>query len=357
MPRARVAIVETTGHTRLCSVGGLGDLSHASVVYSRDARYAFVFGRDGGLSKVDLLTCRLVKRIVQAGNSIGGAISQDGALIAVSNYEPGGVKVFRSDTLEEVADLPAAFGDGRRSKVVGLVDIPGQRFVYSLFDADEIRIADLSDPAHPQVTRFTKVGHQPYDGTVTPDGRYYLAGLFGEDGLALLDLWHPEQGVRRVLARLRSWRTAAAGVQDAAPRLSHLGRRLPVRSRRGTSRGAGDRCAQLEGGGAHRHPRPAGVRGGASRRAPGVGELRPSLNDTVQVIDVATLRIVETLKPGPAVLHMEFTPRGEQVWVSVRDADRVVVYDTAALRAAWPSSHVEKPSGIFFTARAQRIGL
>ena len=50
-----VQVVETTHHTRLAEVPGLGDLSHASAVYSRDARYAYVFGRDGGLTKVDLL--------------------------------------------------------------------------------------------------------------------------------------------------------------------------------------------------------------------------------------------------------------------------------------------------------------
>jgi len=61
---------------------------------------------------------KLDKRIVQAGNSIGGAISQDGKLVAVSNYTPGGAKVFSSDTLELVADIPADYGDGKRSKVV-----------------------------------------------------------------------------------------------------------------------------------------------------------------------------------------------------------------------------------------------
>ena len=78
---------------------------------------AYVFGRDGGLTKVDLLTGRIVKRILQAGNSIGGAISQDGRLIAVSNYEPGGVRIFDADTLEPVADIPAEYGtrfQGRR---------------------------------------------------------------------------------------------------------------------------------------------------------------------------------------------------------------------------------------------------
>jgi protein NirF len=80
------------------------------------------------------------------------------------------------------------------------------------------------------------------------------------------------------------------------------------------------------------------------------------LNDTVQVVDVPTLRIVHELKPGPAVLHMEFTPRGHEVWVSVRDADRVDVYDTRSF-AKVAEFAIAKPSGIFFTARAHRIGL
>jgi DNA-binding beta-propeller fold protein YncE len=106
----RIQIVETTGSTALATVEGLGDLSHASVVFSRDARYAFVFGRDGGLTKIDLLTGLIAGRVIQAGNSIGGAISQDGRLVAVSNYDPGGVRVFDAETLAPVADIPAVYG-------------------------------------------------------------------------------------------------------------------------------------------------------------------------------------------------------------------------------------------------------
>lgn len=79
-------------------------------------------------------------------------------------------------------------------------------------------------------------------------------------------------------------------------------------------------------------------------------------NDTVQVIDVGRLAVTRTLTPGKAVLHMEFTPRGEQVWVSVRDEDRVQVYDTRTYERV-ASLSADKPSGIFFTARAHRIGL
>src|SRR5690606_17163331 len=165
----RVQVVDTSARRALARVDGLGDLSHASAVYSRDGRYAYVFGRDGGLTKVDLLRARIERRIVQAGNSVGGAISQDGRLVAVANYAPGGVRVFDAQTLAPVADIPAIYGpDGRRSKVVGLVDAPGQRFVFALYDAGEIWVADLREPAAPRIRRFRNAGEQPYDGTVTP---------------------------------------------------------------------------------------------------------------------------------------------------------------------------------------------
>ena len=80
------------------------------------------------------------------------------------------------------------------------------------------------------------------------------------------------------------------------------------------------------------------------------------LNDTVQVIDVPGHRVIKTLKPGKAVLHMEFTPRGEQVWISVRDENRVDIYDTETIKKI-RSLPADAPSRIFFTARAHRTGL
>ena len=194
-------LIESSGQTSLARIQGLGDLSHASVVFSPDQRFAYVVGRDGGLTKVDLLRQRIYRRVIQGGNSIGGAISQDGTLIAVGNYEPGGVKVFDAATLELVADIPATpLADGsRNSRVVGVTDVPGQRFIYSLFDTGETWLLDFSQGRTPQITRFENIGNQPYDALVTPEGRYYIAGLFGEDGLAKIDLWHPERGVERIL--------------------------------------------------------------------------------------------------------------------------------------------------------------
>ena len=352
----RVQIVENSGATRVAVIEGLGDLSHASVVYARDGRYAFVFGRDGGLTKIDLLRGVIVNRVLQAGNSIGGAISQDGKLVAAQNYVPGGVKVFRADTLELLADIPATYGpNGERAKVVGLADAPGNRFVFSLFEAGEIWIADLSDPARPKIAKFHDVGRQPYDGLITPDGRYYIAGLFGEDGLALLDLWHPERGVRRILdgygqgeqklpvykmPHLRGW--AIAGDTAYLPAVGrHEVLVVDTRDWREVARVA------VAGQPVFAIARPDG-------RQVWVNFAFPD-NGKVQVIDTETQRIAQTLEPGKAILHLEFTPRGEAVWISARDDDRVLVYDTASFERIATLS-VATPSGIFFTSRAARIG-
>ena len=345
-----VQIIETTEQKALSRVDGLGDLSHASAVFSRDERYAFIFGRDGGLTKLDLLTSKVVKRIEQAGNAIGGAISEDGRLIAVSNYEPGGVRVFKSDNLEPVAEIPTG------GKVVGLVDAPGNRFVFSLYDGGEIWIADFSRPEGHDVLKFPDIGQQPYDALVTSDGRYYVAGLFGEDGLVLLDLWHPEDGAKRILdgygrgeeplpvykmPHLEGW--ARAGGLFFLPAVGrHELLVLEENSWREKAR-------------IPLHGQPVFAVANPDSRHVWVNFAHPK-NDVVQIIDVESLEVVETLRPGKAVLHMAFTPRGEQVWLSVRDEDRVDVYDTRT-RERIASLPMDKPSGIFFTARAHRIGL
>ena len=351
-----VQVLDTTAKTSLFRIEGLGDLSHASAVYSRDERYAYIFGRDGGLSKIDLLCGRLVKRVVQAGNSIGGAISQDGTLVAVSNYTPGGVKVFDADSLALVADLPAVDSDGQPSKVVGLVDAPGQQFVYTLYDAGEIRVADLSDPAKPEVQQFRDIGRLPYDALVSPDGRFYIAGLFGEDGLALLDLWNTQAGVQRILdnygrgkeklpvykmPHLEGW--AMAGRYAFLPAVGQH-EVLVV-----------DTQTWKEVGRIAVHGQPIFVVARPDGRQVWVNFAHP-LNDTVQVIDTQSLKIIHSMKPGKGVLHMEFAPRGENVWISVRDADQVQVYDTETFKRV-AQLQAEKPSGIFFTARAHRTGL
>lgn len=349
-----VQIVQTSDRESLATVTGLGDLSHASVVFSRDGRYAYVFGRDGGLSKVDLLTDKLDQRIIQSGNSIGGAISQDGRYVAAQNYTPGGVKIFDAQTLALVADIPTTNAQRENSKVVGLVDAPGHQFVFSLFEAGEIWTVDVSDIKNPKISKYP-AGKQPYDGLITPDGRYYLAGLFGEDGLALLDLWHPEKGTRRILKNygrgeqklpvykmphLRGWAVAAGQAYFPAIGRHEL---LIVDTQNWRESGR----IKLAGQPVFAIARP-------DARQVWVTFAFPD-NGTVQVVDTESRQVIKTLTPGKAILHLEFTPRGENVWLSSRDENKVVVYDTATFDVLKTLPAVS-PSGIFFTNRAAKIG-
>lgn len=351
-----VLIVEHSDNSILAEVEGLGDLSHASIVFSRDERYAYVFGRDGGLTKIDILESKIAKRVIQSGNSIGGAISQDGKLVAVSNYEPGGVKIFNAETLDLVADIPAEYAPGKLSKTVGLVDAPGNKFVFGLYEGDEIWIADMADPKKPVITKFKDAGKAPYDGLITPDGRYYIAGLFGEDSLSLIDLWHPEKGVKKILdgyaehdeklpvykmPHLEGW--AIAGNFAFIPAVGQ-NKVLVV-----------DLSTWKQVDEIDVHGQPVFVMARPDGRQVWVNFAFPK-NDRVQVIDSESRKPVETIQPGKAILHMEFTPRGENIWISVRDDNRVDVYHTDTFERL-KDMPAEKPSGIFFTNRAHQIGL
>ncbi len=350
-----VLLVDNQARSTITRIEGLGDVSHASATFSPDERFAFVFGRDGGLTKIDLLTGRIAARVVQGGNSIGGAISDDGKLVAVSNYEPGGVKVFSAADLTLVADIPAMV-DGARSKVVGLVDTPGRRFLYSLFEAGEIWLADFSGGDKPRITLLGHAGKEPYDGLIDPSGRYYIAGLFGEDGMALVDLWQDPPRIRRILngygrgerrlpvykmPHLEGW--TQAGGDYFFPSVGHhevlvmngrtfeLEMKIPV------------------------HGQPVFVMARPDGRHLWVNFAPPN-NDTIQIIDTPTRRVIHTMKPGRGVLHMEFTGRGAEVWCSVRDENRIDIFDTHTFGKI-ASLPAKAPSGIFFTPRAHRIGL
>ncbi|MDE9451587.1 protein nirF [Aliiroseovarius sp. Z3] len=348
--KGSVLLIDQSDRASLARIEGLGDLSHASLVYSPDERFAYVFGRDGGLTKVDIVTRTIANRVVQGGNSIGGAISDDGKLVAVSNYEPGGVRVFDADTLEMVADIPTG------SKTIGLVDAPGRRFVFTMWDTGETWIADMSKGNEPEITKITDMGKNPYDALVTGNGRTYITGLFGEDGLTALDLWADSPEPIRVLPNygrgqedmpvykmphLEGW--ALTGSEFVLPAVGHH-EVLWI-----------DAQTLEETGRTKTYSQPVFAMARPDGRQVWVNFAHP-MNDTIQVIDTVTKQVIHQFKPGPAVLHMEFTPRGHEIWISVRDENKVKVYDTHSFELL-REIKADSPSGIFFTARAHRTGL
>lgn len=353
-----VLVIDGFRHEVLGRVGGLGNLVHATVKFSRDGRHAYVLGREAVVSKIDLLTLRVVRQVKAGAWSVGGALTADGRHVVLSNYAPGEIRFLSADTLETVGAIPAerVLPDGsvRRSRVAGLVDAPGNLIVAALIEADGVWVIDAGKPGFPVVHRFWDAGVEPYDALITPDGRHYVVGFLRSNWMGLLDLWHPER-MRRILAvpegagevplwkvpHLKGW--ALAGDLAFLPALRREVA-LVYDTRDWTLRAT----VPLHGTALYTVVRP-------DRRQVWV-DLVGRNGDLIDVIDVETLRVVRTLNPGPGATHPQFTAKGEAAYVSLMDAGRVVVYDTATFEVIREFPAL-RPSGIFTADRANRFGM
>jgi DNA-binding Lrp family transcriptional regulator len=183
---------------------------------------------------------------------------------------------------------------------------------------------------------------------VTPDGRYFLAGLFGEDGVAMLDLWQPEKGARKILENygrgeeklpvfkmphLRGW-----SVAQGKAYLPAIGRHEVL---------VVDVATWKEVGRIPVRGQPVFVMARPDGRQVWVNFAFPD-NGKMDVIDTLAGKVVHAFEPGKGILHMEFTPRGENVWLSARDDNKVLIYDTASFARVGEFA-ADSPSGIFFT--------
>src|SRR5574337_131010 len=353
-----VLIIDSSRHELLGRVSGLGNLTHATVKFSPDARYAYVIGREAQVSKIDLLTLKLVKQVNGGKLGIGGVISQDGKYVALSNYVPGEVRILDADTLELVKTIPALHADasGKElpSRVVGLVDAPGNLLVFSLMDANSIWVVDAGKKGFPVIRKFTDVGKTPYDALISPDGRYYLAGFLDSNWMGLLDMWKLDR-VSPILAEqgkgpeVPLWKIPHLKGWALAGRLAFL----PALKREvalvySTLDWTPLTPIPISGTALYTVARPDG-------RQVWVDIIGKN-GDLIDIIDVDSMKVVKTLNPGPGATHPQFTPKGNAAYVSLMDGGKVVVYDTATFQVLKeiPADH---PSGIFFANRAHKFGM
>lgn len=361
-----VLVFDTTKHDLLGRISGLGNLKHAAMVFSRDGRYGYVFQRDGWVSKLDLLDLALDKRVKAGDDSIGGAITQDGKYIAVGNYRPGNVTIIDAETMEIRKAIPAVreFGEGKamESRVVGVVDAPDNLLLFALMDADGIWVVNTADPTFPVVKKFWDVGEaggagaMPYDAFLTPDGRYYMVGLLNANYMGMVDTWSLDKGVQKVLTesgdgenKVPLWKVphlggwTVSGDLAVVPALKQ--NRVIVYN---TKTWELVKYIDTAGTALFNVGRPDG-------KQVWVDIVGPN-GDKMQVIDIPTLSVVQTITVGEGAIDPQFTPKGEAVYISVMDENKIVVYDTTTFKKI-KEFPAKKPSGIFCSDRAHKFGL
>jgi protein NirF len=342
-------------------IEGLGDLRHATMIFSPDLRYGYLATRGGQVSRIDIEKLERAGVVFTSKNSIDNAIGRDGRYIATAEYDPGGLTIIDAQSLAVVAEHRATFEfDGKRvpSRVTGIIDAPGNRFVCVLIEAAEIWVIDASDPAFPIEHRIPTRQKNPYDAMITPDGRYYVVGHMKSDRVSVLDLARPEAGIREVslrdpsvtyergdpakLPHLASW--AVAGAWIFVPLVGED--RLAVLDRETWEF---QRSIPLRG-----HPVYA-------VRSPTEREVWVSFSGEeddawVQVIDAESLTVSDTFEVGRRIYHMDFTPRAAHVLISANEDQKLFLVDATTHRIE-DVVDLRSPSGIFGVWRAFRIGL
>ncbi len=342
-------------------IEGLGNLRHATMIFSPDLNSGYLATRNGQVSRIDLQSLERTGVVFTSENSIDNAISQDGRYIATAEYVPGGLTIINPQDMKVLKKHIATFEkDGKTlpSRVTGIVDAPGNRFVCVLIEGAEIWVVDASKPGFPIEHRIKTPQDNPYDAMITPDGRYYVVGHMKSDRVSVLDLTKPEAGVREIslrdpdrdydktmpvkLPHLASW--AVAGKWIFVPLVGED--RLAVLDR-ATWELAGS--IPLRG-----HPVYA-------VRSPTEREIWVSFSGEeddafVQIIDVESLKVSHTLEIGRRIYHMDFTPRGSHILISANKDNRLFLVN-AASHEIEDSVEIDSPSGIFGPWRAFQIGL
>jgi protein NirF len=354
-----VLVIDSSRHALLGRIEGLGNLTHGTVKFSRDGRYAYVLGREALISKIDLHTLAIVRQVKAGQWSIGGVMTADGRHLAISNYVPGEVRILDAGTLDTVKVIVAEriLADGTRkpSRVAGLVDAPGNLLLFGLMDVDGVWVVDAGKPDFPVIRQFWDVGVTPYDALITPEGRHYLVGFLGSNWMGVVDTWRLD-GVRRILAEqgqgseevplwkiphLKGW--ALAGDLAFLPALKR-----EVALVYSTRDWSPVTTVPISGTALYTVVRP-------DRRQVWV-DIVGKNGDLVDVIDVESLKVVKTLEPGPGATHPQFTAKGDAAYVSLMDGGKVVVYDTTSFQII-KEFPARRPSGIFFADRAHRFGM
>lgn len=342
-------------------IEGLGNLQHALMTFSRWLDYGYIATRSGKLTRIDLHSLERAGDVQTSNSSIDIAISQDGRFVATAEYAPGGVTILDARTLGVVRRIPALVernGERLASRVTGIVDAPGNRFVCVLIEAAEIWIIDVSGDAPVLERRIPTAAAEPYDAMITPDGRFYVVGHLDSADVTVLDLEAAVPSPRVIALR----KPGTTGDRIAPKKLPHLAswamaqgsvfvplvgeKRLAVLDRYTWTF---KRSIELRG-----HPVYA-------VRTPGERHVWVTFSGEaddafVQVVDVESLEVVHTFRVGARIYHVEFTPRGSHALITANAEDTLFLVN-ARTYAVEDSEALRSPSGIFGLWRAFTAGL
>lgn len=342
-------------------IEGLGNLQHALMTFSPRLDFGYLATRGGRLTRIDLQSLERAGEVQTSQSSIDIAISQDGRFVATAEYAPGGVTILDARTLDVVRRIPAIVERNGRpfeSRVTGVVDAPGNRFVCVLIEGAEIWVIDASGPEPVLERRIATPAAEPYDAMITPDGRFYVVAHLDSADITVVDLDAPG-----LPARVVSLNEPGRAADAATPvKLPHLASWAVARGSIFVPLVGENRLAVLDRN-TWAFKRSIALRGHPvyAVRAPGERHVWVTFSGEaddafVQVVDVESLEVVHTFRAGARIYHIEFTPRGSHALITANAENKLLLVN-ARTYAIEDSETLRSPSGVFGLWRAFTSGL
>lgn len=304
----------------------MGNMNHAIVKFSGDV--AYVIGRDGFISKIDVTSDRVVKRVKVGDSGIGFTVSR--GFVAVANYDPENVVILDRD-LKVIKRL---FTDSRN---VGIKH-KDSLLIFSLMDRDEIWIVD-GDKGFEVVKRLKHVGKMPFDAFLKDST--YLVGMFNEGSVGILDL-RDMKYVKRDLKKkdnetvFKIPHFGTWGVIGDTAFIPAVGeRKVHVISLRDFKY---QEYISLIG-------LPVFVTTSPEGRYIAVN-YSGDKDNFITIIDAQNLRVIKDIKAGKRVMHLRFSRDGEKLYVSLYFESKLKTFEVGTWKVL-SEVDVPTPSGIF----------
>ncbi len=333
---ASLAIIEnglTRGHLM-----GVHNMNHGVVKF--DGKDGYVISRDGWVVKFDPEEEKVVKELKTSDSAIGFTITKN--FLAVANYAKKSV-----DILDRDLNPLQSFETG--SKNVGIKTYK-EYLIFSQMDNDKVTVLkDLNYgkalPHFEIYKEFEDVGVMPFDAMIKDNN--FITGFFQSNHFGVVDLDTMKYTKIDIL------------LEDRKPvlKVPHFGF---------WSIGGGYVFIPAVGNNKVLVYTPdfKFVQNIETEGLPVFTALSPDKKymavtfsgkkfPVIQIIDTKTLKIIKRFEFDGKVLHVRWSNVRPNLYVSVNDANKVVVIDTKNWYVTREMFQIQKPSGIFIYEEAK----
>ena len=328
--KSSLAVIEN-GMTR-SHITGMHNMNHGVVKFEGGDGY--VISRDGYVIKFDPVTEKILKEVKTSDSAIGFTISKN--FLAVANYAKKSV-----DILDRDLNPLQSFETG--SKNVGIKTYKDY-LIFSQMDNDKITV--LKDKNHGEgkpnfeiYKEFEDVGTMPFDAMIKDNN--FITGFFKSDFFGVVNLDTMEYKKIKIL------------LEDRKPvlKVPHFGF-WSISDGNVFIPAVGNNKVLVY------TPDFEFVRQIETEGLPVFTALSPDKKymavtfsgkkfPVIQIIDTKTFKIIKRFEFDGKVLHVRWSNSRPNLYVSVNDANKVVVINTKEWFMSREMFNINKPSGIF----------